>query len=116
MWWPDEELSPEELEQAEDLFARHKPTIMISHECPSSVATIILEAEAASLAPTGCLRAPPRACSACSSGTVPGNGSSVTTTLTKTLALECTTFRCCAELSRYELEIDRGRCGVAASA
>ena len=105
VWWPDEELSQEELKQAEALFVRYKPRIVISHECPSSVATIVLQ----------------------EAGVGPGGDDEPSRTakslqrmfemhrprywifghyhLDKTLILEGTTFRCCAELSRYELEI-----------
>lgn len=40
-WWPDEELSAAELNQIVDVYAVVKPRVMITHECPESVAEII---------------------------------------------------------------------------
>lgn len=37
-WWADEELSYTELEQQVELYATAKPDIMITHDCPASVA------------------------------------------------------------------------------
>lgn len=37
-WWDDEELSYEELENMIDLAEKEKPAIIISHECPKSIA------------------------------------------------------------------------------
>lgn len=41
-WWPDEELSYEELDKALDLYIQKKPRYVVSHEAPSSVATWLL--------------------------------------------------------------------------
>lgn len=38
-WWPEEELSPKELYRAVDLYEKIKPRIMITHDCPESIAT-----------------------------------------------------------------------------
>lgn len=37
-WWRDEELSIEELNKLVDLYAKTKPRVMITHDCPTSVA------------------------------------------------------------------------------
>ena len=37
-WWPDEELSYEELENMIDQYLINKPEIMITHDCPHSIA------------------------------------------------------------------------------
>jgi predicted phosphodiesterase len=36
-WWPDEELSYDDLFTAIDVYEARKPRIMLSHECPESV-------------------------------------------------------------------------------
>lgn len=36
-WWPDEELSYEELSKMIDIYELVKPRVMITHDCPSSV-------------------------------------------------------------------------------
>ena len=41
-WWPDEELDTSILRQIIDIYADIKPTIMVSHECPLSIGTYIL--------------------------------------------------------------------------
>lgn len=41
-WWPDEELSWQELDAALDLYIKVKPRFVISHEAPSSAATWLL--------------------------------------------------------------------------
>lgn len=41
-WWPDEECSYEELQRHIDTYAAVKPEIVISHECPESVADSIM--------------------------------------------------------------------------
>lgn len=41
-WWPDEECSYEELQRHIDLYAVAKPEVVITHECPESVATGML--------------------------------------------------------------------------
>lgn len=41
-WWPDEELSFEELDKALDLYIKVKPRFVISHEAPTSAATWLL--------------------------------------------------------------------------
>lgn len=43
-WWPDEELSYAELERMVDEYAAIKPEIVITHDCPSSIANEILSA------------------------------------------------------------------------
>jgi Icc-related predicted phosphoesterase len=37
-WWPDEELSYEQLENMIDIYRDYKPRVMITHDCPTSVA------------------------------------------------------------------------------
>jgi len=37
-WWPDEELSVAELARMHELAVYHKPRIMITHDCPTSIA------------------------------------------------------------------------------
>lgn len=46
-WWEDEELSTRELYAAIDKYAELKPEIVISHECPASLADLIMEANRA---------------------------------------------------------------------
>lgn len=41
-WWPDEELGIAELNGFVDKFARIKPRVMVTHECPESVADAIM--------------------------------------------------------------------------
>lgn len=41
-WWPDEECSYEELQRHIDTYATVKPDVVISHECPESVADEIM--------------------------------------------------------------------------
>jgi hypothetical protein len=41
-WWPDEELAPESLELLITKMIEAKPKIMITHECPESVAAMIV--------------------------------------------------------------------------
>lgn len=41
-WWPDEELSYQELDAALDLYIQSKPRFVISHEAPSSAARWLL--------------------------------------------------------------------------
>lgn len=36
-WWPDEELSYEELDRVFDLYVHNKPRVMITHDCPTHV-------------------------------------------------------------------------------
>lgn len=43
-WWPDEECSYAELERMIDEYASFKPEIVITHDCPASVANEILAA------------------------------------------------------------------------
>jgi hypothetical protein len=42
-WWPDEELSVQELELAVDAYKAEKPDIVITHDCPSPAAAEILK-------------------------------------------------------------------------
>jgi hypothetical protein len=37
-WWPDEELSVDELNKLVDRFVQHKPRVMITHDCPTRIA------------------------------------------------------------------------------
>ena len=41
-WWPDEELSYETLRHLIDVYAEAKPRIMVTHDCPQSIADLIL--------------------------------------------------------------------------
>lgn len=43
-WWPDEELSAQALRTMVDIYATTRPRVMITHECPESVADEILKA------------------------------------------------------------------------
>lgn len=36
-WWPDEELSIDELNKIFDLYVKHRPRVMITHDCPTHV-------------------------------------------------------------------------------
>jgi len=36
-WWSNEQLNYEEMQQAIDLYIKHKPKIMITHDCPQEV-------------------------------------------------------------------------------
>jgi hypothetical protein len=42
VWWPDEELSAEQLTEAEILYLRTKPRVVATHECPTAVTYRIL--------------------------------------------------------------------------
>jgi hypothetical protein len=41
-WWPDEELSREELNKAIDLYLEVKPRFVLSHEAPAKAANVLL--------------------------------------------------------------------------
>lgn len=41
-WWPDEELSEEQFDEATELYVQSKPRIVVTHDCPSSAANSIL--------------------------------------------------------------------------
>jgi hypothetical protein len=41
-WWPDEELSAKDLRQMVELYIARRPRIMVTHDCPAEVASIIL--------------------------------------------------------------------------
>jgi Icc-related predicted phosphoesterase len=41
-WWPDEELNISELYRMYDLFMEEKPDIMVTHECPTQVAALLV--------------------------------------------------------------------------
>lgn len=41
-WWPDEELSYEELQKAIDLYSKIKPRFVLTHEAPAKAAKIML--------------------------------------------------------------------------
>lgn len=41
-WWPDEELSQQELQAAIDFYADRKPEIVLTHEAPASVIPLVL--------------------------------------------------------------------------
>jgi hypothetical protein len=41
-WWPDEELSADELKRMIALYIERKPRIMVTHDCPEEVASILL--------------------------------------------------------------------------
>lgn len=43
-WWEEEQLSIPELERAIDVYAAVKPDVVITHECPESIANAILAA------------------------------------------------------------------------
>lgn len=43
-WWPDEECSYAELERMIDDYAAIKPEVVVTHDCPSSIANEILSA------------------------------------------------------------------------
>lgn len=42
-YWSDEELSGQELQRMANIYARAVPKIMITHECPESIAAMMLE-------------------------------------------------------------------------
>lgn len=42
IWWPDEELSEGQLEQAIQLYEKTKPEIVATHDCPESIGTVLL--------------------------------------------------------------------------
>jgi hypothetical protein len=105
VWWPDEELSREELERAEALFARHKSKIVISHECPTSVARIVLRAAGGGFAGDGEPSRTAKSLQRMFEMHPPEYWIFGHYHLDRILTLEGTTFRCCAELSCHELEI-----------
>jgi hypothetical protein len=41
-WWPEEELDVAGLKRVIDLYAARKPRIMVTHDCPEEVASIVL--------------------------------------------------------------------------
>lgn len=41
-WWPDEELSAADLKQLVDFYIAQKPRVMVTHDCPEEVASIVL--------------------------------------------------------------------------
>jgi len=42
-WWPDEECSTEELYSIADRYRRIRPNVVVSHDCPATVAESIME-------------------------------------------------------------------------
>lgn len=42
-WWPDEELSVQRLELEVDLYKAAKPSIVITHDCPESIARMMMD-------------------------------------------------------------------------
>ena len=38
IWWADEELSTDELHEQHDIYTKARPEIMVTHDCPESVA------------------------------------------------------------------------------
>lgn len=42
-WWPDEELSEDELLAMLAIYHRNHPEIMVTHDCPESIATMIVQ-------------------------------------------------------------------------
>lgn len=40
-WWPDEELSYNELMLLLDVYTKEKPDVLVTHDCPESIAQII---------------------------------------------------------------------------
>ena len=105
VWWPDEELSRDELEQAEALFARHKSKIVISHECPASVARIVLQEVGGGFGGDGEPSRTAKSLQRMFEMHPPEHWIFGHYHLDRILNLDGTTFRCCAELSCYELEI-----------
>ena len=105
VWWPDEELSREELERAEALFARHKSKIVISHECPASVARIVLQEAGGGFGGDGEPSRTAKSLQRMFEMHPPEYWIFGHYHLDRILTLEGTTFRCCAELSCHELEI-----------
>jgi hypothetical protein len=41
-WWPDEELSAAELNRIVALYVERKPRVMVTHDCPEEVASMVL--------------------------------------------------------------------------
>lgn len=41
-WWPDEELSISELNTLVDVYATAKPRVMVSHDCPETIARLMM--------------------------------------------------------------------------
>jgi Calcineurin-like phosphoesterase len=41
-WWPEEELSIKELNELVDKYRKAKPRVMVTHDCPEEVASIVL--------------------------------------------------------------------------
>jgi hypothetical protein len=41
-WWPDEELSAAELKRLCVLYRERKPRVMVTHDCPDEVASVLL--------------------------------------------------------------------------
>jgi hypothetical protein len=105
VWWPDEELSPKELEQAEVLFAQRRPKIVISHECPSSVAAIILQEAGGGFAGDGVPSRTAKSLQRMFETHRPRHWIFGHYHVDKIMSLDGTSFRCCAELSCYELEM-----------
>lgn len=42
-WWKDEELSIEELQNIRTVYLNEKPRVMVTHECPIEIGSIILQ-------------------------------------------------------------------------
>jgi hypothetical protein len=40
-WWPDEELSSDELKRIIALYIERKPRVMVTHDCPEEVAGVV---------------------------------------------------------------------------
>lgn len=101
-WWPDEELSMEELRKAFELYATRKPEIVVSHECPSGIGALLLK-ETQSFGPLQLSR---------TAHTLqwmfelhqPKYWIFGHYHIDKTISLDGTVFHCCAELATYEIE------------
>jgi predicted phosphodiesterase len=110
-WWHDEELSPEELRRAFNLYAAKQPEIVISHECPSSVGALLLQQLGYSFfsdegSKSSCLHSrTAKALQWMFEIHKPKYWIFGHYHTDKTMTLDGTTFRCCAELSTYEIEI-----------
>jgi hypothetical protein len=110
-WWHDEELSPDALRRAFNIYIEKKPEIVISHECPASVGAILLQQLGYSFfsgegGKSGCVHSrTAKALQWMFEVHKPKYWIFGHYHTDKTMTLDGTTFRCCAELSTYEIEI-----------
>ncbi len=103
-WWPDEELSLDQVRKALEMYSAKKPEIVVSHDCPSSIGALLVQETGNTFGPW----LPSRTAQALQwmfELHQPKHWVFGHYHIDKTISLDGTVFHCCAELSTYEVEI-----------